>query len=137
MNKLFNVAAITVACLTVFGPVQAEGRHPRVREVNGRLGRQNRRINRGVKDGQLTTSQAQALRSSDKSIHQEEHTMRQADGGHLTTADKTSLNQQLNTNSQAIHSERTAGSTTGSTTGTTPGTTSSTTGTTSVWGNTP
>lgn len=134
MQKLAIVTLVGLSILSTLVPAQAEGR--RVREVNGRRANQNRRISAGVRDGQLTHAQAQTLRQNDQSIHSEEKTMRAADNGHLTSADKTSLNQQLNTNSQAIHSERTAGSSTGSTTGGSSTTTTSTSGgTSSVWGN--
>jgi hypothetical protein len=105
MKNLAIIAVMGLATLATVMPAQA-ARHPRVREVKGRLGRQNRRINAGVRDGQLTHSQAQTLRQDDHQIHQEMHTMRENDNGHLTSADKTSLNQQLNENSQSIFSDR-------------------------------
>ena len=79
---------------------------PRRAEVNGRLGDQNRRIDNGVKDGQLSASQATALHQEDLSIRSEERTEASLDGGHITAADKRSLNQQENAVSHQIYDER-------------------------------
>lgn len=76
--------------------------HPRRTQVNDRLKNQNKRITNEVKDGQINKSQAQALRSNDKTVRGEERAMASQDNGHITKTDQKALNQQLNQNSKAI-----------------------------------
>ncbi len=80
--------------------------HPRRVEVNSRLRIQNRRINAGLRDHQLTPSQAHQLRTEDRPIHYQE---RVAAAGHITRGEKQQLNREENAVSRQIHSERTAG----------------------------
>ena len=97
------------ACTTLAAAVPAaafKGEHPRRLEVKGRLYNQNRRINAGVRDGQLTHQEAHSLRSNDRGIYREQQTMAHLDGGHITKADQRSLNQQENVNSGDIHTDR-------------------------------
>ena len=106
MKKFTSIALIGLATVATVAFPASAARHPRVHQVKGRLTRQNRRINAGVRDGQLSKSQAQTLRQDDHQIHQEMHADRQADGGHITGSEQSSLNQQLNQNSQSIWSDR-------------------------------
>jgi len=76
--------------------------HPRRVQVNHRLANQNKRIAHEVKDGQINKQQAHNLRANDKAIRGEERAMAKQDGSHLTKADQTALNQQLNKNSTQI-----------------------------------
>ena len=57
------------------------GTHPRRLEVNGRLYNQERRINAGVRGGQLTHQEAHQLRSDDRGIYREERQMAKLDHG--------------------------------------------------------
>jgi len=82
------------------------GAHPRRLEVNGRLYNQQRRINAGVRDGQLTHQEAHQLRSDDRGIYREERQMAKLDNGHITRADQRSLNQQENAVSKDIKTDR-------------------------------
>lgn len=75
-------------------------------QVNHRLRRQNRRIRRGVKSGQLTHAEAKDLRQHDRAIHSDEREMRKENGGKLTPQDKKQLNQELNQNSGNIYQEK-------------------------------
>lgn len=102
---LIVVAGGTVAAAS---PVLAArgGYHPRRLEVKGRLYNQNRRINQGVRDGQLTHQEAHSLRSNDRAIGSEQREMAHLDGGHITRADQRSLNQQENANSKGIYADR-------------------------------
>ena len=75
-------------------------------EVNRRLHRQNRRINQGVKSGELTRREAHRLRKEDRTVHKEEKDMRAVNGGKLTPADKAALNQQENKVSRNIHRQK-------------------------------
>ena len=113
MKSLMSAALVLGMLVTPF-EAQAAGRgnpthlagHPRVNQVNHRVADQHARIAQGVKNGTISTAQAKQLGQERHSIKQEEHTMRASDGGHLTSADKTALNQQLNARSAQIYGEK-------------------------------
>jgi hypothetical protein len=84
---------------------QWQKNHPRRTQVNKRLANQNKRIEKKVKNGQMTQAQAQQLHQQDKNIRQEERDMASQNGGHITKQEQRTLNQQENKNSQAIKSE--------------------------------
>jgi hypothetical protein len=81
---------------------QWELNHPRRAQVNDRLENQNRRINREVREGELTRSQANQLHREDHAIRREERTMSRLNNGHITPAEQKALNQQENAVSQQI-----------------------------------
>ena len=76
--------------------------HPRRAEVNARLNNQNRRINKELKEGEITKGQANALHKEDHQIRQEERDMASQNGGHITKAEQGVLNQQENAVSKEI-----------------------------------
>lgn len=76
--------------------------HPRRAQVNKRLNNQNKRIQKEVKEGDLTKSQAQALHKDDRQIRQEERAMASQNGGHITKQEQKTLNQQENSVSKQI-----------------------------------
>lgn len=80
--------------------------HPRRAEVNQRLANQNARVAVGRADGQLSRGQARALHAEDRTIRREERFDARLDGGHVTRAEKRSLNQQENAVSHQIYNER-------------------------------
>lgn len=73
-----------------------EKHHPRRDQVNDRLENQDKRIDRELKQGEITQAQAAALHKDDHSIRQEERDMASLDGGHITKADQKALDQQEN-----------------------------------------
>ena len=75
--------------------------HPRREQVNDRLQNQNRRINREVREGEITKGQARQLHSEDRAIRKE-RTMSKLNNGHITPAEQKSLNQQENAVSRQI-----------------------------------
>ena len=79
-----------------------EKNHPRRDQVNDRLANQNKRINKEVKEGEISKAQAAKLHKEDRQIRQEERVMASHDGGHITKADQKSLNQQENAVSRQI-----------------------------------
>ncbi|MDY7546894.1 hypothetical protein QN360_15635 [Glaciimonas sp. CA11.2] len=103
-------AIILTALVTVFasaaGSVMAETtwqkNHPRREQVNNRLNNQNNRIKTEVKDGQITKGQARTLHKDDHAIRQEERDMSRQNGGHITKAEQSVLNQQENGVSRQI-----------------------------------
>lgn len=82
------------------------GFHNQRHEVNRRLAHQNFRIREGVASGRLTPAQAKQLEANDRSIRQQEIADRQANGGHLTAAERRQLNQEENANSTLIRDEK-------------------------------
>jgi polyhydroxyalkanoate synthesis regulator phasin len=79
-------------------------RKPRSPGVNRREHRQNRRIRRGVKSGELTRDEAKTLRREQKDIRQKERDMK-SDGA-LTREERKELHQDLNEASRNIHEEK-------------------------------
>jgi hypothetical protein len=76
--------------------------HPRRDQVNDRLSNQNQRINREVREGELTKGQARHLRAEDRAIKNEERSMAGFNHGHITGAEQKALNQQENAVSHQI-----------------------------------
>ena len=112
MSFLRNAAALTFAALFsagIAGSAMAETHwdkaHPRRHEVNHRLARQDARIHHKVADGHMTHAQAQALHKDDHQIRQEERSMASQDGGHITSQEQRTLNQQENVVSRGITNE--------------------------------
>jgi len=76
--------------------------HPRRAEVNARLANQNRRINRELREGEITGSQARALHRQDQFVRREERFMASQHHGYITRAEQRALNQQENGISREI-----------------------------------
>jgi len=76
--------------------------HPRRAEVNERLDNQNVRINREVREGELSPWQARRLHRDDFAIRREERTMASFNGGHITRGEQRALNHQENVMSRRI-----------------------------------
>jgi hypothetical protein len=76
--------------------------HPRREQVNNRLANQDKRIKTEVKQGELSKSQAAALRKEDHQIRTEERLMASQNGGHITKQEQKALNQQENAVSKQI-----------------------------------
>lgn len=76
--------------------------HPRRAEVNKRLENQDKRIDKEVKEGEITKAQAGKLHKEDRQIRKEERAMASQHGGHITKQEQKTLNQQENTVSKEI-----------------------------------
>jgi len=76
--------------------------HPRRHEVNNRLANQDRRINKELRNGQITKQQAYQLHHEDHQIRQEERAMASQNGGHITNQEQAVLNQQESAVSRQI-----------------------------------
>jgi hypothetical protein len=72
--------------------------------VNQRQHNQHDRIAQGVRSGELTRAEANALRTEQRSIRQEER--RYKSDGMLTKAERTDLRQDLNAASRNIYNEK-------------------------------
>jgi hypothetical protein len=88
--------------------------HPRVNEVDQRIENQQQRIDNGVKDGQINAKQEMRDENKLNKVSNELSTDEAKNGGHITKAEQTKMNKQLNHNSRRIHRQRTKGA------GTTP-----------------
>src|ERR1041384_5554906 len=73
---------------------------------------QQERIANGVQSGDLTSKETQHLEKKEADINQEERDMRKLDNGHLTAADKATLNHQQNQVSKDIYKQKHAAQTT-------------------------
>jgi len=78
--------------------------HPRREQVNNRLANQNARIDREVKDGEMSKSRAAYLHKEDRQIRGEERAMASQNGGHITKPEQKVLNEQENHVSRQIGS---------------------------------
>ena len=110
MTRFSNSARVAVAALVLSlgaGLTAASAEtwaqsHPRRAQVNGRLANQNARINKEVKEGEITKGQARALHRQDRAVRQEERDMASQNGGHITRGEQRVLNQQENGISREI-----------------------------------
>jgi hypothetical protein len=77
---------------------------------NGQVGQrrenQQDRIANGVRSGQLTAGETAKLENKEQGVNHEVAGMRQANGGKLTAADKTAVNQQQNKLSKQIYNKK-------------------------------
>ena len=86
----FAIVGTTVSA--AFAETQWERNHPRRDQINDRLASQNRRINRELKEGEITKQQAHQLHREDHAIRQEERDMAKINGGHITKGEQKVLN---------------------------------------------
>ncbi|HLH92267.1 MAG TPA: hypothetical protein VKX28_27885 [Xanthobacteraceae bacterium] len=71
-------------------------RHPRRAEVNDRLAAQSFRINRELREGEISYRQARALHAEDNAIRQQERAMAFARGGSISRGEQRLLNHEEN-----------------------------------------
>lgn len=105
-GKAMAIALLTTFALGTAGSAFAETtwakNHPRRHEVNQRLTKQDRRIHKEVKEGDMTKQQAAGLHKEDRQIRKEERSMAAQNGGHITKQEQKTLNQQENQVSRQI-----------------------------------
>lgn len=80
--------------------------HPRVNEVDHRLANQEKRIDQGVADGQISGKQAARDLRQDDNIAQREARDEAEHHGHLTKREDRNLNKSLNHDSRRIRRQR-------------------------------
>ncbi len=95
-----NVAALAVAVLVSI-PASA-----RAGGIKKRAGNQQDRIAQGVQTGQLTAGETARLERKESAVNHEVRDMRKLDGGHLTAADRTVVDQQQNRLSKNIYAQK-------------------------------
>jgi len=74
--------------------------------VGQRKENQQDRIGNGVASGELTAGESKNLENREAGLNAETRTMRAADNGHLTAADKAKLNRQQNRLSNSIYADK-------------------------------
>ena len=100
IKKSLLLAGITLAM--AFGAVDAASastwaqNHPRRVEVNHRLERQDVRINREFRRGEIGFQRARMLHREDRMLRHEERFDARFHHGHITRAEQRALNQQEN-----------------------------------------
>lgn len=83
--------------------------HPRVNEIDQRLENQQKRIDNGVKDGQLSAKQVAHDEAVDSKVAGQLSTDEAKHNGHITKAEQARMNKELNHNSKRIHHQREEG----------------------------
>lgn len=74
--------------------------------ISTREANQQERIGQGIEQGSLTAGEAARLERGEARIRKEVQTDRAANGGKLTSGERTQVNQQLNGMSQRIYADR-------------------------------
>ena len=101
------LAGLVQIALTV-SPAFAKQADPSIAQ---RKDNQQERIANGIQNGQLTAGEAERLETREAALNKEQSNMRAADNGHLTAANRATLNRQQNRLSDRIsddkHNERT------------------------------
>ncbi len=108
MKSKLLFSALFVACLGIANVSMAQDgnsakNHPRRAEVNRRLNNQDRRINRDVRNGDISRRHANRLHQRDHKIRREERRMAYRHDGHITKREQNKLNRQENHVSHRIH----------------------------------
>lgn len=88
------------------GPGVVDPGHPRVNQVNGREGNQQRRIGNGIKTGSLNSKQASNLEKRETSVQNRENKDMAEHNGHLTKAEQKGINRQQNRISRSIAKDK-------------------------------
>jgi|HubBroStandDraft_6_1064221.scaffolds.fasta_scaffold474913_1 hypothetical protein len=113
--KTRNLILRTAAVIALFVPAafaqqSGTGSTPTPAEtpatIAQRKDNQQDRIAQGIDSGQLTAGETKNLESKEAGINHEEHTMRSDDDGHLTAADRSTLNNQQNHLSNQIYDDK-------------------------------
>ncbi|HEY4709162.1 MAG TPA: hypothetical protein VIH46_03250 [Candidatus Acidoferrales bacterium] len=110
-NLILSAAAVIVLCVPAAfaqqsgtGPTAPPADTPAT--IAQRKDNQQDRIAQGIDSGQLTAGETKNLETKEAGINHEEHTMRSDDDGHLTAADRSTLNNQQNHLSNQIYDDK-------------------------------
>ena len=105
---MLNSRAVSAVVLTLsFILTQnsfAKEEHPRREEVNHRVRNEEKRIEKGLKDGTITPAQAKQLRGELAGVKAEEKAEVQANGGSLSKTEQKQLNQELHAYRKSVPS---------------------------------
>ena len=101
----FSTIAIGSASLFLIAAAVAQTAPP-PGTAGQRKANQQARIAQGVKSGELTAHETANLETREASVNKEERNMRAANGGKLTAADRTALNNRQNRISNSIYKDK-------------------------------
>ncbi len=101
--NLRNLVAAANLVMVPASAAMAQTTHNQRHSIHARQSRQQARIAHGVREGQITPDGAAHAEANQSRISSEEHSMRQADGGHLTSGDRHTLARQQNATSKGIY----------------------------------
>jgi hypothetical protein len=104
IGMVFLGAALAALALPL--PAQTTTDNSQPQTINQRKENQQDRIGNGVQSGQLTAGETRNLETKESDINHEEHDMRKLDNGHLTSSDRSTLNQQQNHVSNQIYNDK-------------------------------
>jgi hypothetical protein len=99
--KIKILGGLLVAALAVTSVAQAQTRTP---VINHREHRQERRINHGVRNGELTKNEARHLRNDERNIRSDKRMARS--DGRVTAGERRHLRRQENRTSRAIYRKK-------------------------------
>jgi hypothetical protein len=99
--KIKILGGLLVAALAITSVAQAQTRTP---VINHRQHRQERRINQGVRSGELTRNEAHHLRNDERKIGRDKR-MAKADG-RVTPNERRHLRHEENRTSRAIYRDK-------------------------------
>jgi hypothetical protein len=99
--KLKIFGGLLVAALAITSMAQAQERTP---VINHRQHRQERRINQGVRSGELTRNETRHLRGDERRISEQKH-MAKAEG-RMNYAERAHLRREENRTSRAIYRDK-------------------------------
>jgi hypothetical protein len=104
---ILAMAIVVAFCASsVFAQSQSGSDSSNPPTIQQRKENQQDRIANGVQSGQLTAGETKNLETKEADLNHEEHTMRSEDDGHLTSADRTTLNNQQNHLSNNIYGDK-------------------------------
>src|SRR6266851_991616 len=114
MNSVFEKALLAGALAVLAVPAFSQSAAPQSTPpqstpapvIQERKENQQDRIANGVQSGQLTAGETKNLETKEAGLNKEERKMRKADDGHLTAADRTTLNHQQNKLSGNIYADK-------------------------------
>jgi hypothetical protein len=107
-SKSFIFSAVVAGLMLPAAAQTSDGGTPAAKPatINRRKENQQDRIGDGIQSGQLTAREAGKLEKKESELNQEERDMRKLDNGHLTKADRATLNQQQNALSKDIYKQK-------------------------------
>jgi hypothetical protein len=101
---LSGAALMVLAAPAAFAQSSTTDEKPQT--IQQRKENQQDRIAQGVQSGQLTAGETKNLETKEAGLNREERTMRSEDNGHLTAADRATLNNQQNRLSNRIYDDK-------------------------------
>lgn len=100
--KILQTLLATAALL----PVLASAQNPYHGDINKRQHEQHKRIEQGIRSGQLTHREARGLKDREAIVRAQERRDRFMHHGHLTSRERGRLNREMNHDSKAIYRQK-------------------------------